>query len=398
MIDSLAHTSPSAVSFFSFTAVASLTWNLPIAYTVCKKNISPDMDFIQFNCPDGEYNELATLLLATPSTYGLKHTFHAGVDAFTIQSLVIAGCVYLFVLLFLFGAKIVMGIFIPLLYAGSCFGRAIALSLKLDPFIYAVVGASALLCGVVRVVISLTIIVLVEATGLPYLMAPLLLANISARSVANKLSKSSIYEKLLELKDIPFLEEESPKALTHRMLHARDILSSRPLVKLPSEVEVAHLVQILKGYSSHGQFPVLHGEQFIGMISQSDLLVLLAHKGLFYSAADTDKDSDLQATHRTITHSELRRMYPDGPSLGDVEASLTEEDKSCYLDLAPYVQIAPYTFDAHGSAERTYELYRTLGLRSLIIVDNNAQPIGEVTRRDLYSFQQEEGSEKMKAA
>ena len=398
MIDSIAHFLPSTLSLFSFTTVASLTWNLPLAYTVCKKDSFPDMEFIQFNCPDGEYNELATLLLATPSTYGLKHTFHAEAHAFTIQSLVIAGCVYLFVLLFLFGAKLVMGIFIPLLYAGSCFGRAIALSLKLDPFMYAVVGASALLCGVVRVVISLTVIVLVEATGLPYLMAPLLLANISARSVANKLSKSSIYEKLLELKDIPFLEEESPKALTHRMLHARDILSSRPLVKLPSEVEVAHLVQILKDYSSHGQFPVLHGEQFIGMISQSDLLVLLDHKGLFYSAADTDKGSDLQATHRTITHSELRRMHPDGPSLEDLEASLTEEDKSCYLDLAPYVQIAPYTFDAHGSAERTYELYRTLGLRSLIIVDNNAQPIGEVTRRDLYSFQQEEGSEKMKAA
>ena len=261
-------------------------------------------------------------------------------------------------------------------------------------FIYAVVGASALLCGVVRVVISLTVIVLVEAVGLPYLMIPLLISNIAARSVANKISKSSIYEKLLELKDIPFLEEEAPKALTHRMLHARDIMSSEPLVDLPSEVGVAHLVQTLRDNSSHGQFPVLHGHQLIGVIKHSDLIVLLAHKGLFYSEAD--KGSDLQATHQTITHSELRRRYPDGPTLEEVEASLTEEDKSCYLDLAPYVQIAPYTFDGHGSAERTYELYRTLGLRSLIVVDNKARPIGEVRRRDLYSFQQEEGSEKMK--
>ena len=141
---------------FLFTAVATLQWYLPLAYTVCRDDNRSEMEYIQFNCPDGQYNELATLLLAVPSTYGLKHTFHAGPDAFTIPSLIIAGCVYLFVLLFLFGAKIVMGvsrslhksfiyfllqhsqysslqIFIPLLYAGSCFGRAIALWLGLNP-------------------------------------------------------------------------------------------------------------------------------------------------------------------------------------------------------------------------------------------------------------------------
>ena len=291
-------------------------------------------------------------------------------------------------------------------YAGSCFGRAIALSLGYEPTIYAIIGASSMLCGVVRVVISLTIIVLVKAEALPSLMAPLLIANIAARSMGNKITKKSIYEKLLELKDIPFLEEEPPKALTHRMLHARDIMASRPFVKLPSEVEVSYLVQTLKDYSNYGQFPVLHGElvgagcrsglrsQFIGMITRADLLVLLTHKGLFYEG------SERQETHRCITHSELRKIYPDCPSLEDVESSLTDEDKARYLDLAPYVQIAPYTFEAHGSAERTYELYRTLGLRSLLIVDNNAQPIGEITRRDLYSFQEEEPEvmNKMKAA
>ena len=95
--------------------MASLVWFLPIAYTVCKRDIYGTDHYIQFNCPDGHYNELATLLMAPPSTFGLQHTFHANENAFSIQSLVIAGCVYLFVLLFLFGASIVNGIFIPLL-------------------------------------------------------------------------------------------------------------------------------------------------------------------------------------------------------------------------------------------------------------------------------------------
>lgn len=92
-------------------------------------------------------------------------------------------------------------------YAGSCFGRALALSFgdsfQLNVTVYAIIGASAMLCGVVRVVISLTIIVLVESTGLPLMIAPLIISNIAAHSMGNKISKKSIYEKLLELKDIP---------------------------------------------------------------------------------------------------------------------------------------------------------------------------------------------------
>jgi CBS domain-containing protein len=259
---------------------------------------------------------------------------------------------------------------------------------------YSIVGASSMLCGVVRVVISLTVIVIVESTGLPFMMIPLLIANISARSLANKISKKSIYERLLELKDIPFLEEAPPKALTHRMLHARDIMASTPFVKLPAEIEVAHLVQTLKDCSDRTQFPVQHGELFVGMISQSDLLVLLTHKGLFYSVSE--KGSGHQKSRQCITHSDLRKIYPVCPDLEDIESSLSDEDKYRYLDLTPYVQIAPHTFEAHGSAERTYELYRTLGLRSLVIVDKRARPIGEITRRDLYSFQEEEDTEKMK--
>lgn len=104
-------------------------------------------------------------------------------------------------------------------------------------------------------------------------------------------------------------------------------VSSRPFVKLPSEVEVAYLVETLKECSGHGQFPVLHGDQFIGMISQSDLLVLLSHKGLFYES------SGQGGPRRCITHSELRKIYPITLSFEEVVSSLTEEDKSRYLDL-----------------------------------------------------------------
>lgn len=37
----------------------------------------------------------------------------------------------------------------------------------------------------------------------------------------------------------------------------------------------------------------------------------------------------------------------------------------------------------HGSAERAYEIFRSLGLRSILVVDKHSRPIGIITRHEL---------------
>jgi chloride channel 7 len=158
------------------SVMSSLQWWLPMVYKQCGKiqdlpEIDIDAAFVyrQFNCNDGEYNHLSTLFLNNLST-AINILFHAPPTAFTAMSCVISGTVYYVMLICLFGSSIGMGIFIPLLYIGGAFGRAIGLALTENWYpegttsslvhTYSVVMATAMLGGVTQVLISLSVIML----------------------------------------------------------------------------------------------------------------------------------------------------------------------------------------------------------------------------------------------
>jgi chloride channel 7 len=159
------------------TSVMSiLQWWLPIVYKQCGKTTDlPEMDkdqafvYRQHNCNPGEYNHLSTLFLNNLSTV-INILFHAPPTAFTATSCVIAGTVYYVMLILLFGSSIGMGIFIPLLYIGGAFGRAIGLVLTENWYpegttsslvhTYSVVMATGMLGGVTQVLISISVIMM----------------------------------------------------------------------------------------------------------------------------------------------------------------------------------------------------------------------------------------------
>ena len=64
------------------------------------------------------------------------------------------------------------------------------------------------------------------------------------------------------------------------------------------------------------------------------------------------------------------------------------------MSLDKYITLSPITFEEDGSAERAFELFRTLGLRQLIIIDSDKRPIGVVTRFDLKALEEEEREER----
>jgi H+/Cl- antiporter ClcA len=109
----------------------------------------------------------------------------------------------------LFGTSIGMGIFIPLLYSGAAYGRAFGLVMGLHAVTrtYAIVGSVAMLAGVARVLISLTVIMM-TATGIPSLVTPFMVATIFARVTGKALfGRGGIYDVILALRGIPFLEQ-----------------------------------------------------------------------------------------------------------------------------------------------------------------------------------------------
>ena len=187
--------------FVIATVTATLIWILPSLFGGCRGIGGRRLGhtyYRQFNCEEGEYNELATLLLNPLGAKGITLLFtEDDPGAFSIQTCIIAGILHLFILCVAFGMSVSAGIFIPLLFIGmykeesfdwfhifvvelishililisqllgSCFGRAFALICNLflqdawniDPRTYAIIGAAATLGGVVRVLISLTAIV-----------------------------------------------------------------------------------------------------------------------------------------------------------------------------------------------------------------------------------------------
>ena len=85
--------------------------------------------------------------------------------------------------------------------------------------------------------------------------------------------------------------------------------------------------------------------------------------------------------------------YPSVPDLESID--LSADDLSKYVDLTPYLQIAPHAFDGHGSTERAYETYRTIGLRHLLVMGPNYCPIGVIARADLVHLGELELTEKV---
>ena len=69
------------------------------------------------------------------------------------------------------------------------------------------------------------------------------------------------------------------------------------------------------------------------------------------------------------------------PTIDDVE--MRSADRNCLVDLRPYANTAPYTVNETASIQRTYRLFRTLGLRCLCVVNHSNQVVGIITRKDL---------------
>jgi hypothetical protein len=85
----------------------------------------------------------------------------------------------------------------------------------------------------------------------------------------------------------------------------------------------------------------------LGTVLRKTLLVLLAQR---HWAQGSVEDSDMPEPLPVLPLLTIEKEYPVYPRLVDVEIST--DDARCLLDLAPYVQIGPYTMNEHASAHR----------------------------------------------
>ncbi|CAL7951003.1 unnamed protein product [Xylocopa violacea] len=342
---------------------------------------------IQMYCNEGEYSAAAALWFQTPES-SVRSLFHDPKGSHNDITLAVFVVLYFFLAVATFGLSMSSGLFIPSLLIGSAWGRLIGSGLAklfpncvfLNPGKYALLGAAAQLGGVVRMTISLTAILIEATQGISFGL-PVIIVLIMAKWVGDFFNEG-IYEIHTQMAGVPILPWEAPPLSNN--IYASEIMS-HPVVTLKTVENVGHIVELLKCVTFNG-FPVVdppNSDQteihsygrFRGLILRSQLIVLLQNKIFNEYAEYWDK---------LLTIKLFRQEYPRYPTIDQV--TITEEDKTCMIDLRPFMNPSPYTLQHSATLPRTFRLFRALGLRHLPVINDTNEVIGIITRKDVARF------------
>ncbi|KAM0934902.1 putative CBS domain, chloride channel, voltage gated, chloride channel, core [Dioscorea sansibarensis] len=348
-------------------------------------------NFKQFNCPDGYYNDLASLLHATNDD-AVRNIFSTSTPTeFRPLSLLIFFLLYCILGLFTFGIAVPSGLFLPIILMGSAYGRLLALAISsyssIDQGLYAVLGAAALMAGSMRMTVSLCVIFLELTNNLSLLPITMLVLLIS-KTVGDGFNPS-IYEIILELKGLPFLDAKPEPWM--RNLTVGDLAAAKPsLVCLQGIEKVSNVVEVLKS-TLHNGFPVVDQDfpstagapsattELHGIILRAHLIAVLRKK---WFLTEKRRTQDWEIRER-FTSEDLAEK-----SSNVDEIVLTEEEKEMYIDLHPFTNNTPYTVVETMSVAKALVLFRELALRHLLIVPKYqgagiSPVVGILTRQDL---------------
>lgn len=274
-----------------------------------------------------------------------------------------------------FGCKVPSGIIIPALDAGALFGRMVGqtpfLLASVSPGIFAMVGAAAFLAGVSRMTVSLAVIMF-ELTGEVNFIPPFMIAILTSKWVADAISEEGVYDLSLHLLGHPFLDAE------HGLARVRKAGGGTVQDLIPPK---STMKEITVPLGTDGN---------IGKEILREKLVQLKARGLMDAGL-------VLVTEQGICHGYL----PEA----ELEFALGREEKGVWgaadegraedaanVDLlkgpiSEFVDRAPLTIAANAPVEYAVEMFGRLGLRYLIIVqEDTARVLGVVIKKRLLKY------------
>ncbi|ORY75039.1 chloride channel [Leucosporidium creatinivorum] len=287
-----------------------------------------------------------------------------------------------------FGIKLPAGIFIPTLAVGACAGRIAGLLIELLharhpslaifeacrssyedgplpfgqscvlPGVWAMIGAAATLAGVTRTTVSLAVIMF-ELTGSLTYTVPVMLGVLTAKTVADAIEPRSIYDLVIEIADLPYLDAKL------EYIHAStpgDILDARaPIISLDSPNTIDSLRAKLASLYSDGTgcgFPIVAQEEGGGLRMYGYLASKELEHGLAQATRLGGVKGETPCTFRTasavrmgVSTEQSRAQTPSG------------------YDLSWLVDSAPIAVSLRSPMELCHEMFGKLGVRYLVVQD-----------------------------
>ncbi|KAM1769826.1 hypothetical protein ACFX11_044843 [Malus domestica] len=366
--------------------------NSSLSESVCPTNEGSG-NYKKFNCPDGHYNDLATLLLATNDD-AVRNIFSTNTSAeYRPLSLLIFFVLYCILGLFTLGIAVPSGLFLPIILMGSAYGRLIGIAMQsytsIDQGLFAVLGAASLMAGSMRMTISLCVIFL-ELTNSLLLLPITMIVLLISKTVGDSFNPS-IYEIILHLKGLPFLEAHPEPWM--RNLTVGELADAKPpVVSLHGIEKVDRIVEVLRN-TTHNGFPVVEevvppmglavgATDVHGLILRAHLVQVLKKKWFLREKRRTE-EWEVREKFTSVELAEKEAKIE--------EVAVTRDEMEMYVDLHPLTNRTPYTVMEGMSVAKAMVLFRQVGLRHLLIVPkyeaSGVPPlVGILTRQDLIAY------------
>ncbi|XP_076596632.1 H(+)/Cl(-) exchange transporter 6 isoform X1 [Chaetodon auriga] len=113
---------------------------------------------------------------------------------------------------------------------------------------------------------------------------------------------------------------------------------------------------------------------FHGLILRSQLVNLLI-RGVCYA------ENQSSATQPRLSYVEMTEDYPRYPDIHDLDLALL--NPRMIVDVTPYMNPCPYTVSPNTRISQVFNLFRTMGLRHLPVVNAVGEIVGIITRHNL---------------
>lgn len=299
-----------------------------------------------------------------------------------------------------FGIRLPAGVFVPTLGVGACAGRIIGILVQhvqynhpnsplfsgcngdLDcviPGLYAIVGAAAALAGATRTTVSLVVIV-TELTASVTYAVPVMLGVMVAKTVADALEPKGIYDLVIHLNELPFLETKKDYVWGNsdlREVMDRDVDIIRADMKNTVWSLRDQLQRLVNSGHDDSGFPILHadrhdeGLRVLGYIGANEL----------EHALSVVADNGNEEVH-----------FPESSTQHDQEASLASliegEGASPInpFDFSVYMDRAPLTVQSNSPLELLHQMFVKLGARFIMITDPEGLYEGVIDKKTWLAF------------
>jgi len=171
-----------------------------------------------------------------------------------------------------------------------------------------------------------------------------------------------IYDLHIEIMGIPLLPWEPPE-MSHS-IKAREIMG-KPVVVLRTVEKIRSIIDILNGPKSHNGFPVVEN----------------------YNPATANYYGALKGFIKRSTLQTI--LYADNEEV-------SEEEMDATIDLKMHMELSPYSIEENVSLPRIFKMFRGLGLRHLVCVNDRNYVTGIITRINLAKFREESIKGKLK--